>query len=179
MRDPKGAIAEVGDKVCIRDPHWSPWFKLPWQYLLGQIGYIEKINHSAMTNSPYRRERGHRLGARRYSIRIGEEVYGPWPAAAIEKMEESCAERLAVIEAGARQSLIDCLDPNEGAWTCHHRTLAVSRADRYAAAKAANSQAKLLAALKECLEQLSHKGLDRVPAAIHAREAIEETERES
>jgi len=30
----------------------------------------------------------------------------------------------------------------------------------------------LLAALKECLEQLAHEGLDRVPAAIHAREAI-------
>jgi hypothetical protein len=35
---------------------------------------------------------------------------------------------------------------------------------------------KLLAALKECLEQLSHEGLDRVPAAIHAREAIREAD---
>jgi len=36
------------------------------------------------------------------------------------------------------------------------------------------SSPKLLTALKECLEQLSHEGLDRVPAAIHAREAIRE-----
>ena len=33
---------------------------------------------------------------------------------------------------------------------------------------------KLLVALKECLEQLAHEGLDRTPAAIHAREAIRE-----
>ena len=32
----------------------------------------------------------------------------------------------------------------------------------------------LLAALEECLEQLAHEGLDRTPAAIHAREAIKE-----
>ena len=37
---------------------------------------------------------------------------------------------------------------------------------------------KLLAALKECLEQLSHEGLDRVPAAIHAREVIREAKGE-
>lgn len=89
MRDIRHAVAEVGDKVRIRDPHWSPWFALPWQHLLGQIGYIERIDRSAMTNSLYRRERGHRLGARRYSIRIGDKVYGPYPAAAIEKVGES------------------------------------------------------------------------------------------
>jgi hypothetical protein len=33
---------------------------------------------------------------------------------------------------------------------------------------------KLRAALEECLEQLAHEGLDRTPAAIHAREAIKE-----
>jgi hypothetical protein len=38
--------------------------------------------------------------------------------------------------------------------------------------------AKLLAALEECLEQLAHEGLDRTPAAIHAREAIREAKEE-
>ena len=36
------------------------------------------------------------------------------------------------------------------------------------------TNAKLLVALEECLEQLAHEGLDRTPAAIHAREAIKE-----
>jgi hypothetical protein len=97
------------------------------------------------------------------------------------------AERLAVIEAGARQSLIDCLDPNEGVWTRHHRTLAVSRADRYAAAKAANSRADLLAALNEDLAYLEkmlfrshceHWPYELRAAIDHTRKAIERTKGE-
>jgi hypothetical protein len=44
--------------------------------------------------------------------------------------------------------------------------------ERVKALRAIN--AKLLAALEECLEQLAHEGLDRTPAAIHAREAVAE-----
>ena len=58
-----------------------------------------------------------------------------------------------------------------------YRELVMKVADLLLGARSIQAQnAALLAALEECLEQLSHEGLDRVPAAIHAREAIREAD---
>jgi len=107
-------------------------------------------------------------------------------------MSEQCSKRVFSDGWGGHQCMRQAITVEDGKPVCRQHT-AAAKADREAKSavryqaylrrvnapynrlrdlKATN--ARLLAALEECLEQLAHEGLDRTPAAIHAREAIKE-----
>ena len=75
------AVAEIGDKIRIRDPQW--FVEPPWANLIGQTGYVERISYGEVRT---RHAHRHRSPPRKYWIRIAGEIHGPYPAAAIEKL---------------------------------------------------------------------------------------------
>ena len=83
MRKSTGAVAEVGDRVKIRDPGYPEYYVLPWRKFVGQTGQVERITYGkVLTQNP----RHPHSPPRKYWVQIGDELQGPWPSPAIEKL---------------------------------------------------------------------------------------------